>query len=82
MKQLVDSQKDGQRIRVLNCFSALNNSRKLFSTKDDVKDSLSCLNGIRALSTLWIVFHHMTLENIDRYGYRFNSMLKVRRLVT
>ena len=77
MKELIDSRKDSLRIRVLNCFSALNNSRKIISTKDNVKDSLSCLHGIRALSTLWLVFYHMILENMDRYGYSYNRMTKV-----
>jgi len=44
--------------RLLNCFSVLNNSRKILSAKVNSSDNLGCLNGIRVLSTTWVVMGH------------------------
>lgn len=53
--------KDGFCLTALNCFSVPTNIRKLVSTKAAVIDNLGCLNGIRVLSTAWIVLYHTYL---------------------
>lgn len=39
------------------CFSAIENGRKVLSTKA-IPSDLSCLHGIRALSATWIILLH------------------------
>ncbi|KAK4008049.1 hypothetical protein OUZ56_013206 [Daphnia magna] len=56
-------------IKFLHCFSAKRNCRMLFSTKDDVKDSLACLHGIRVVTTCWIVLIHVAGEFTQRMSY-------------
>lgn len=46
-------------IQLLYCFSARKNCKTLFST-EGAKDNLSCVNGIRVLSTCWIVLIHVS----------------------
>ncbi len=48
--------------RVLHCFSSLNCGRKLISTKVKSSENLNCLNGIRVLSTTWVVMGHSFLQ--------------------
>ncbi|XP_046631179.1 nose resistant to fluoxetine protein 6-like isoform X4 [Daphnia pulicaria] len=45
-------------VRLLHCFSAKRNCKTLLST-EVAKDSLSCVHGIRVLSTCWIVLFHI-----------------------
>jgi len=54
----IDSRKEGLPIRFLYCFSVLNNGRKILSTKANSSDNLACLNGIRVLSTTWVILGH------------------------
>lgn len=76
----VGSERDKIGIRLLRCFSVVNNSRKLFSTEEDnAKNSLSCLHGIRVLTTCWIVILHVIVEVPDRYGYRKKFMEQVNK---
>ncbi|XP_046643543.1 nose resistant to fluoxetine protein 6-like [Daphnia pulicaria] len=63
-------------VQLLHCFSAHTNCRTLFSTQDDVKDSLACLHGIRVLTTCWIVLIHAAGEFIQRMSYTRNMDLK------
>ena len=51
---------DNSFVTVLHCFSALSNGRKLLSLKPAAtgSDNLSCLHGIRFLSTCWVVLGH------------------------
>ena len=51
---------DGVLVRVLHCFSFLNNGRKVLSMKTMTSGgtSLDCLHGIRVLSTVWVVMLH------------------------
>ena len=41
---------------LLSCFSAIGNIRRIFSSSDG--QDLCCLNGVRVLSTTWIVLYH------------------------
>ena len=39
-------------------FSAITNCRRIFHFESTLSDQLSCLNGIRVISTFWIVGYH------------------------
>jgi hypothetical protein len=83
--------KDGPIICVLHCFSALTNGRKLLSMKVSKSPSnLSCVHGIRVLSTLWVVIGHTWIigpssfsvnpnmvKNVSRYTLNFLPLLFV-----
>lgn len=69
-------------IKFLHCFSAKRNCRMLFSTKDDVKDSLACLHGIRVVTTCWIVLIHVAGEFTQRMSYTKQLDVKVLNLYT
>lgn len=43
--------------KILLCFSAIKNSKKLFDTTDR-EDSISCLHGIKFICMLWIIIGH------------------------
>jgi hypothetical protein len=73
---MVDSQKIFA-VQLLHCFSAKKNCLNLFSTNNDVKDSLSCLHGIRVLTTCWIVLIHVAGELTQRISYTRKLDLKV-----
>ena len=55
-----DSKKDSPAISVLHCFSAFTNGRKILSMKRSKNSTtnLSCVHGIRVLSTCWVVMGH------------------------
>ena len=64
-------------VQLLHCFSAKRNFATLFSTEDS-KDSLSCVHGIRVLTTGWIVLLHVGgLFQIARIIYNRQMLLKV-----
>lgn len=44
--------------KMLLCFSAIKNSKKLFNTATQEEDSISCLHGIKVLCMLWIIIGH------------------------
>jgi len=46
--------------KLLLCFSALENGRKVLSTEGTVSD-MPCLHGIRFLSVTWIILFHVNL---------------------
>ena len=56
----IDPKKDSFDIRVLHCFSLVNNCKKLLSTASP-SGNLGCVNGIRVLSTTWVVMGHSYL---------------------
>ena len=78
LQRPVDSKSERLGIRFLHCFSVINNCRHMVSTQDDAKDSLSCLHGIRVLSTCLIVLQHAFIENIGRSSYNTPMLVKVR----
>ena len=69
--------KTGLTMKSLHCFSMLTNGRKLLSTKSVAVDNLSCLNGIRVLSTTWIVLYHTYFQAIINEMYNPLTFLKV-----
>jgi len=57
--KVFDPTNDHWAISALHCFSTLNNGRKILSIKVSTSsDNLSCIHGIRVLSTLWVVIGH------------------------
>lgn len=49
----------GRTSPILLAFSIYTNGSKLFSyKKENNSDSMQCLNGIRAISTQWVVLGH------------------------
>jgi len=56
----IDPKTSGLPVRALHSFSALNNSRKLLATKATA-ENFGCLNGMRVLSTAWVVIGHCFL---------------------
>lgn len=61
----VDGKKDSLAVRTLHCFSALNNSRAILSTAQS-SEEISCLNGIRFITAIWIVISHSCWAGVDR----------------
>ena len=57
MNSPIDPKRDSFLIRSLHCFSLVTNCRKLLSTASP-SDNLGCVNGIRVLSTTWVVMGH------------------------
>lgn len=76
------SQTDGGIVTMLHCFSALNNGRKLLSLKpaSSGSDNLSCLHGIRVLSTCWVVLGHTWLKNATSNVLNPKMVLQVNLL--
>lgn len=60
--QPINIKEEGLSVRVLHCFSSLNCGRKLLSTDVKSSENLNCLNGIRVLSTTWVVMGHSFLQ--------------------
>ena len=65
----IDPKKDSFDIRVLHCFSLVNNCKKLLSTASP-SGNLGCVNGIRVLSTTWVVMGHSYFILVT-YGHQF-----------
>jgi len=60
MRNPIDEKNSSLSVKTLHCFSALNNGRKILSTKT-IPGSFTCLHGIRVLSTTWVVMGHYWL---------------------
>ncbi|XP_057379363.1 nose resistant to fluoxetine protein 6-like isoform X1 [Daphnia carinata] len=64
-------------LQLLRCFSAQRNCRSLLSTSEDAKSSLSCLHGIRVLSSFWLVLLHFCgMGTVARQIYNRPMALK------
>lgn len=63
-------------LQALRCFSMLTNGKKLLSTKSNAVDNLACLNGMRVLSTTWIVLYHTYYQAIVNPMYNPLTFLK------
>ena len=61
-----DPQTDGKTLSALRCFSFIHNGRKLlsFEPSSSSSDNLSCLHGIRVLSTFWVVIGHTWFKGV------------------
>ena len=70
-------QKVGLAPKALRCFSMVSNGKKLLSTKSVAVENLACLNGIRVLSTTWIVLYHTYYQAIINPMYNPYGLLKV-----
>lgn len=57
----------------------LTNGKKLLSTKSVAVDNLACLNGMRVLSTTWIVLYHTYYQAIVNPMYNPLTFLKVEQ---
>ena len=57
---------DGMILRAVHCFSLLNNGRNLLSTKTSSLH-LSCISGIRVVTTTWLILEH-TYNRAYQYG--------------
>jgi hypothetical protein len=64
-------------MKALHCFSMLANGKKLLSTKSNAVDNLACLNGIRVLSTTWIVLYHTYYQAIINPMYNAFTLIEV-----
>lgn len=49
----------------------------MVSTQDEGDDSLSCLYGLRVLSTCLVVLQHVFIEIVGRSSYNKEKILKV-----
>ena len=72
----IDEKGDSLAVRCLYCFSALNNGRKLLSTKRR-SDDLTCIHGIRFLSTTWVMMGHCWIMGVYFFNYTRQLLLKV-----
>lgn len=64
-------------MRVLHCFSAITNTKKLLSTSSGSADDITCLYGLRVLYTVWIVITHTAQSLFFNSIYNRNSLAKV-----
>lgn len=62
---------------ILHCFSLIRNVRFLISTRTDIKDNLSCLHGLRVISTFFIVFLHVADHGVNRSIHNRHLTLNV-----
>lgn len=67
---------DDIRVRTLRCFSALSNGRALLSMSGG-DASLSCLHGIRVLTTFWVVISHLCQQTVHRMSFNKGRILEV-----
>lgn len=75
---VVNDSKKSFAIQLLHCFSAKRNCTTLLATKEDGKDSLSCLHGIRVLTICWIILMHIGSEfTTERMAYNKQTAVKV-----
>ena len=66
-------------LRALHCFSVINNSRKLLATSSS-SDNLSCVHGIRVISTTWVIMGHTYFMLLVQPLISYTTINKVRKL--
>lgn len=49
-------------LKLLHCFSAIHNGRKIMSLKKLSLESIKCIHGLRFISIAWIILVHTYLE--------------------
>ena len=76
----IEPNKDRLALKALHCFSLVTNGRRLLSTKSAAAENISCLNGIRVLSTTWIVIYHTYFQAITHEMYNTFTFLEASLL--
>lgn len=59
------------------CFSISKNLNKICDARNSIR-SIECLDGIRVLSYIWIVFYHSFSNEFTTYTYNSEMMTKMR----
>jgi hypothetical protein len=57
-----DKPKQNILMRILLCFSAINNGKKILNVDAVSEDSIKCVHGLRFFSIAWIIMVHTYLE--------------------
>ena len=57
-----DAATDSTAVTTLHCFSITRNTNKLVSLLNSESQGLSCLNGIRSITTVWLIFIHCVMR--------------------
>lgn len=72
----------GEKSEVLLVFSFYTNGMKLFSCqKSKSSDTIGCLNGIRALSSIYIIFSHSSGMYPKTPLHNLNDVVQVRHTI-
>lgn len=73
-------QKEQEPHKLYIAFSVYTNGEKLFDiTKPKSKNSIDCLNGLRAVALMWIIFGHRTFNQygtVTTNGREFSEILE------
>ena len=64
---------------ILRCFSILDNGKDLLSTKTP-RGAIKVLDGIRVISTLWVLLGHSFDFAITRLGERLFHILRLDKI--
>lgn len=60
-------------------FSLMRNCETLFSIKKNDKE-ICCLNGLKSLAMLWVLFHHVLNKHTTVSSLNLNYVYEVRTL--
>lgn len=71
-KRPIQSQSERFSVRMLHCFSALSNAKAVLNTSTNNPDNLACLNGIRVVTTTWVMMGHIWRWHISRSNLLYN----------
>ncbi len=58
--------------KILKCFSLTDNYRKMYNIKTEDESQMQFLNGMRFLSTCWVIFGH------DYWYSKIYNILRIR----
>ncbi len=75
-----DPATDGFLVTMWHCFSGLKNGKMILSTTTSPSD-ISCLHGIRFLSTTWIIILHTHSSSMRRPSYNMPALNKVYKFI-
>ena len=68
----------GKAVEALHCFSALTNGRKMLAASAPGVQNFACLNGLRVISTTWVIMGHTYyIFSLTRVA-NFSAIVKVR----